>query len=654
MLFRSNALFNMDSSKIRQRVSKELAPEYFFARNAYGNRSALIVQAQKMDADKKDLLVEIIEEGLREAAKGLNEEALKSAFSLFDFGQRENLNSVSAGLNYYLSMSFDADPFEVFRLVDYLKELRDLIGTGYYEDFIKKYYLDNKTKLIHISRPDTDYNKNRQEAMEDFLDKKNNKLEDADLGKIKDDLKKLKAYQDREDTEEEKATIPRLDIEDVPTRTEDIPRQVENDHFEYVFNDLSTAGLIYADLYFDINHISSKDLPYVQLIAELMGSVDTENMAYTEADDIIWQKLGSLSFSISNFRLASGKIDRTFKVGFKTIRAYAEDSLAIVRDFMANSDFSDKRRIIELLRIRKSIFESKMYDIGHMIAINRANSHLDPLAKLQESINGISYYEFIKEMTQLAENDFDKLLGRLNEVCEKIFSKDLSISVKSSKEDYESIKQVINESLKDLADRPADVDLDFEKKSYKEAIATDANVNYVSKSARIKDYGLDYDGTYLLAGQIMTNPYLYSLIRAKGGAYGAGMVISRSMNLATYSYRDPNIEKTIKAYDEVPEITKNLEMTERDFENQKISAMGSILKPKSPKQLGDLDYSYFRNPEAKREDEILKEIKEASLDDIKSKSQIFKRALEEDNLVVFGNRDQIKKIQGYFDKIVEI
>ncbi|WP_308652735.1 insulinase family protein [uncultured Anaerococcus sp.] len=137
-----NALFNMDSSKIRNEIQEILSPEYFYARNAYGNRSGLIIQAQKTDAGKANDFVEIIEKGLKKASQGINKEALKSAFSLFDFGQRESLNSVNSGLNYYLSMSFDADPFEVFRLVDYLKDLRALIDTSYYEDFIIEIFLD--------------------------------------------------------------------------------------------------------------------------------------------------------------------------------------------------------------------------------------------------------------------------------------------------------------------------------------------------------------------------------------------------------------------------------------------------------------------------------------------------------------------------------
>ena len=132
------------------------------------------------------------------------------------------------------------------------------------------------------------------------------------------------------------------------------------------------------------------------------------------------------------------------------------------------------------------------------------------------------------------------------------------------------------------------------------------------------------------------------------------MFVSRSMMLATYSYRDPNITSTIEAFDSLEAIAEKLEMTDRDFENQKISSMGSILKPKSPKQMGDSDYAYFRIPSAKKDDDILKEIKNTSLADIKNLQSSFDKAMELNNLVVFGNRNDIEKNKDLFDEIKDI
>ena len=95
-------------------------------------------------------------------------------------------------------------------------------------------------------------------------------------------------------------------------------------------------------------------------------------------------------------------------------------------------------------------------------------------------------------------------------------------------------------------------------------------------------------------------------------------------------------------------------MTDRDFENQKISSMGSILRPRSPKQMADSDYSYYRIPKAKKEDDILKEIKETRLDDIREMADTFEKSMQADNLVVFGSRSGIEKIKDKFDKVINI
>ena len=197
-------------------------------------------------------------------------------------------------------------------------------------------------------RPSLDYNKKQDKDFKYFLKKVNEEMTPEKLEEIKKDLEKLKAYQDREDTEEEKATIPKLDIKDVPTKTTPVPREVETDTFEYVFNDLATAGLIYTDMYFNVNHLDLESFKYAQLLGELIGSVDTKNMKYTEIDDLIWQKLGSLNFSIMTFRKGLDEIDRTFKVSYKTLATYAKDATEIIKDFTSSSLFENKARILEL------------------------------------------------------------------------------------------------------------------------------------------------------------------------------------------------------------------------------------------------------------------------------------------------------------------
>lgn len=645
-----NTIFNMDSSKIRTEIAEKLNPEYFYARPGYGNRSSVLIQAQKVDGKKIEEFVNIIETGIKNASEKISEESLKSAFSIFDFAQRENLNDVNRGLSYYLMMSFDADPFSVFKLVDILDELRSLIGTGYYEDFIKKYFLENKTRLIHIARPNTSYAEKKEKTFNNKIKAINENMDEESLGKIKDDLEKLNSYQNRENTPEEKATIPRLDIKDVPTTLPKTPREVIDS--KYIYHNLETSGMIYTNMYFNIDHLSLEEMQYAQLINEFLGSVDTKNISYREIDDVIWQYLTGLNFTISNIRLDDKNIENNIKVTFKTTRENIGKSTEIIKDFLINTIFDNQKRIVELLRIRKSIFESGMYDSGHLIALNRSNSHIDKLTFIKEKLSGIDYYLFIKDAITEATCDFNSFKKKIEDIYNKLFTKIVEFNITSAEGDFYLLKDEIEDNFDFLIDPLEKKEITFEKKPIKEAILSDANVNYVAKSADLKDFDLRYDGKFSLASSILSNPYLYELIRAKGGAYGAGMLVDRSGLFGTYSYRDPNIKLTLDNYDKIPEICQNINMNERDFENQQISTMGNFLRPKTPAQKADSDFLYYKKKSAKTEEEILKEIKEAKLEDIKQLADQFSKALAVDNICVFGNRDKILENKDLFDRII--
>jgi len=654
LLILLSALFHMDSSKIRNQIYEQIDPEDFTARVGYGVRSSIILQAQKTDASKLDRFIQIIEDGLKEASKGMNKESLKSAFSIFEYGQREQLISVMRGLTYFLMWSFEKPVFESFKIVDYLDELRDLIDTDYYENFIRDNFIDNPTKLIYIAKPSTKYTEEKQAELKSYIDNLNSTMTKEKLELIRTDLERLDIHQNKKDNEEEKATIPVLNIKDVETHVEKTPREIVDDKFKYVYHNIDTAGLIYTSLYFDVDHLSLDELRYLSLINDFMGSVDTNNLPYTQIDDILFQNLSSPNFSNAFISINDKDSARLEKVSFTSTIETIEKSIDLIADFMFNSKFDNKKRIIELLRMRKSYFESTMYDNGHILAINRANSHIDENIMLKDELSGIGSYLFTKEVINQVQEDFDGFINKLNDIYKKIFTSNLEVNITGSRENFLKVKKLLNNKFNSLDKKENKVKLDFIPKSYKEAIISGANVNYVAKSANIKELKSKFNGKIMLATTILSNPYLYELIRAKGGAYGAGLTISKNGLLSAYSYRDPNILKTIENFDKISDLTKNIDISKRDFENQKISSMGSILRPKSPSTLADEDYVRYKKENPIDPEKLLSEIKTSTLDEIKAYNDLFKKSMQEENICVFGNRENITDIKNEFDKIIDL
>lgn len=647
-----SALFHMDSSIIKKQINEEIDPESFYARLGYGVRSSLVLLAQKTDGKKLDRFVEIIEEGLKEASLGLNKESLKSAFSIFQYGQRDQLNSVSRGLNYFLMWSFNKSIFESFEIVNYLNELGELVETDYYENFIKENFINNPTRLIYIAKPSSTYNKKKQEDLEAYIDNLNKNISQEELQKIKNDLGKLEIHQNTADTEEQKASIPVLNIDDVPTKVDQTPRDLIDDKF--IYHDMDTAGLIYTSLYFNIDHLDLRELQYLSLINDFMGSVDTSNMAYTQIDDVLFQHLASPNFSNSFINVNECDLARLEKVSFiSTSKSFAK-ALELMKEFMLNSKFDNQKRILEILRMKKAYFASGMYDQGHILAINRANAHIDMATMLRDELSGIGSYLFLEEVIDQAKNNFDDFHDKITEIYAKLFSNDFEINITCSKDEFSKFKEIINTSFDKLEDKKDKVEIEFSPKSYKEAVMSDANVNYVGQSADIKKYGHNFEGKLVLASSILSNPYLYELIRAKAGAYGGGLTINKAGLLSAYSYRDPHILRTLETYRQIPSLTENIALSHRDFENQQISSMGTFLRPKSPQALADEDYARYKKENPVDHEKILADIKYAKLDEIKEYKKLFKAAIGEENICVFGNRESILEVKDKFDKIIDL
>ncbi|MDY3005554.1 insulinase family protein [Anaerococcus porci] len=649
----SIALINSDSSRISQRIYNEIEPEAFYARLGYGSRSSIQITAQGASDKKLDKFIAIIEEELKSYSKEIPKDSLKAAHSLFDFSQRDQINSASKGIEYILMHNLDNEIFETLELIDIINELGDLIETDYYEKFLNKYFLNNKTKLILVAKPKKDYFNKIEEKINLELKNLKKSLDENGIKELKKKEKILEDFQNRPDTKEEKDTIPKLDIEDLDTKVENIPRYIEG---KFIHHSYDTAGMIYTSIYFDINHLNLEEIKILSLISDYLGSIDTKSYSYQKLDDIIPINMSGFNLNIVSLKKKDGKITNLLKVDFKTTSDRYESSLNIIMEILENSIFDDKKRLTDLIKQIKASFEMTMYDSGHMLALTRNFAHFDKLSYIKENLSGIGHYYFLKDIENLSNNSFDTFRKKLESVYKKAITKDYILNITSDDKDYELSKNLIDDKFKGFKDKTYnDLEIDFNDKYFKEAIKSDANVNYVSIGARLKENDQKKLNHITFACQILSNPYLHDLIRAKGGAYGAGIMIDKYGNIGAYSYRDPNIEKTIDNYKKIPEILENLNLDQRDFTNQKISKMGSYLKPKSLSEKGSTDFiRYIQEVDIKEIEEKLDDIKNASISDIKALKDDFKYIFDQDNISVFGNRGMIEENKDLFDDIIDI
>lgn len=629
----------------------------------YSSFGVFVVNSEREHLEK---FKEIIENTLRQVVeKGIEREKLLASINRVEFSVRELLNSSTKGIEYFVGI-FDTwlygkSPMESLTFEEVLAELRDdILNNRLLERTIEEKILNNNHKAIIVLAPNAGLNDKKDASQREWLKRYKDSLSKIQVERIIENTKDLIQYQMTESTEEQKATIPKLKLENIGKETLKIPCEKSNvGKITILKHDLFTSGINYVDLCFDLKHISKDEIFYVSLVEYLMKTVDKKNMTYQEFSVETFLRSGGLSTAVKTFTDSKNKTKFTpkFTVSVRFLNDKVKEVVELLKILLKETVYKDENRIKEVLFSLKNEIEQEVVSVGHVYGINRAKSYYSNRACYEERVKGIEFLKFLQELMENFDDRKENLIEKLEFVYNRMLKQNkLILNITTSKENFEIIEENFVEFLKEFSDKEEDAyDFNFEKENLKEALSTSSDVNYVTFAGDLKALGLEYSGSFAILSKILSTTYMHNNIRAIGGAYGAGFSIGRDLDMIMFSYRDPNLTSTKEIFKKVGKHISELEMSEEDFANFKISAVKDFDPLLSPKQKGSISMGMYISNSDENELEIyLNQLLEAKIDDLKAVSKIIDEVLEKDTFVVVGNSEKIKENKDEFNKIVNL
>jgi len=149
--------------------------------------------------------------------------------------------------------------------------------------------------------------------------------------------------------------------------------------------------------------------------------------------------------------------------------------------------------------------------------------------------------------------------------------------------------------------------------------------------------------------------YLWNRIRVKGGAYGSGMVLTRSGHLAFTTYRDPNLGKSLAAFRGIPAYLKSASLSEKELEKYIIGTIGNLEPYMSPDRKAERAVrNYLSNITKEDEQKERDEILSMNRSKIKDMVSLFEKVLEQNIVCVVGNENKVNAEKELFKNIVSI
>lgn len=635
--------------------------------SAYDNGSCqptFSIFAKNANVEDKEKFVKIIEDTLKKVVKeGINQNSLLGSINSAEFRFRESdYGQFPKGLLYGIScmeswIFDDTNPFMRLDVLSKYASLKKKIGTGYYEELIQKYVLDNTHGAIVTLVPEKGLNQRKEEELEAKLAAYKETLSKEELEAIIEETRHLREYQETPSPEEDLEKIPMLGREDM--RKEALPYQnIEEkiDNATVVRHDIFTNGIDYVSFYFDVQDISLDDVPYLGLLKTVLGYVNTENYSYMELANATNIYTGGINSGFNAYVNSQdrNKYEVRFEIRMRALEENLEKAFDLTKEMLFTSDIDDLKRMTEIIAQTKSRLQTVLSSSGHIVAANRSLSYISKYAYYQDAFSGVRFYDAICEMEELLKNNPQVLIDKLRTIMKQIFVKErVLVSFTADEECYKRAMPYLEAFIQSLPHgQKATTDASFVPEKKNEAFTDASAIQYVARVGNFEDHGFKYTGLLHVLKLILSYEYMWLNIRVKGGAYGCMSSFQRSGEVYFVSYRDPNLGKTLKVFEGIPEYLRSFQIDDRDMTKYVIGTFSAIDTPLNPEGKGNRSMiAYLKETRFEDIQRERNEILNVTQEDIRGLADMIESVVSDECICVVGNENNIRKEEALFMNI---
>jgi len=624
------------------------------------------VVVKNSNEDKNELFRKVVFDTLKAlVTKGIDKKSIEASINYKEFQLREaDYQGYPKGLIYSMkcmdSWLYGATPFMHLSYEDTIAKVRAALTTDYFEKLIEHYLLGNTHASLLIVKPAKGFAEEKAEIIRKKLADYKAGLSSEEVDLLVANTKKLKDRQMAGDKPEDLEKIPLLTIEDIDKDAEKLD-VVEKDieGLKVIHFPTATHKISYINLYFDTSAVPEDKLPYLSILASVLGKISTQKYGYEELANEINIYTGGIRFTTSVYsqNLSDDLFFPKFAVKSKVLSHNTAKLFEILQEILTATVYEDEKRLKEIVQETKSRMEMMIFDRGHIVAANHVLSYFSRQGRYDEVTSGLHFYKFIVEIEKNFDGRVREVVENLKSIAAMIFNKGNLISgVTSEEEEYLVFKDNILSLYNKLGSasfEPCSYSLELKKEN--EGLMTSGKVQYVAKAYNFMKLGYEYSGSMLVLKTICNYDYLWNRVRVQGGAYGGFSVFMKNGNVFFTSYRDPNLLDTLKVYDQAGEYFTSFHTDKRQMTKYIIGTISDLDVPLTPSMKGEkaAEY-YFRKIGYDDLQKERAEVLSTDVEKIRGFGPMIERIMKENYMCVLGNEEIIKDNRNIFGSIINV
>lgn len=627
-------------------------------------QSYVSVIAKNADASQKDRFVEIIETELKKLVEnGLDKRALQAAISRHEFRYREaDFGSYPKGLIYGLNvldswLYDDKLPFCHIEAGETFRLMKERVESNYFEELIVKYLLNNTHRTVVVASPKKGLTEEKEKQLAKQLAQTKAGMSKEVLDTIIRETKALKEYHEIPDSKEDLEKIPLLCREDIEKKAKAYENEEDCvDGSLFLKHDVFTNGIGYVRLAFKVNNISDELLPYLGILQNYLGYLDTKNYKYAD----LYHEINLLTGGISSGAHIYETLDKPeepqlyFEVKTKVLYENMAKAFELMEEILFTTSFEDTKRVHEILSEVISRMQSRLMSAGHSAAAARTLSYFVNAMEVGDRVQGLDFFWYMDELEKNFDERKDEFVSSLKKLVKHIFRpENVMLDYTSPKDQEAGIREAFSAFKKKLYTEPVALsEYTMHPVKKNEGFTNSAKVQYVCRGGNYLKAGEEYSGSFKVLRTILGYDYLWNNVRVEGGAYGCMSAFRWDGTGYFVSYRDPNLSRTNEVFEKVVDYLENFDADERTMTQFIIGTVSDEDIPLTPSARGSRSYNaYLSGRTIERTQKERDELLSTTADTIRGFAPCMKSLLDTGCICVVGNTTAIEEAADLFGEI---
>ncbi len=628
-----------------------------------------IVGLRGTEPEKAESIEQLITETLKNIIKdGLNHQLIEGALHQVEFHGKE----ISRGITPYSiilmarvfhSWLYGSDPLMGLHFSTLIEKIKNKWREqpNFFEQKVNQWLLENTHCLRVVLEPSTTFQEEKEADFRRRMSEKKASHTKSQIQTIYEQSQKLIKEQMTPDSPESLATLPRLELEDLPKEIETIPiKKISFYGIPFMEHEIFANGIAYLDLVFDVSDVADELHPFLPLLSKVTLGMGAGGKSYDELSSLIALRMGGLSSGLSAGTTADGL--RTWqKMIFrvKALHRNIHEAVKLIIELLSKADFSDRDRLRDIISEGKNQMIAAVVPGGHVFARRTASAGLSSVSHREEQWNGLKQLHFLTRSVDTFNNESNNLYDNLVSLKERVFTKQrLTINLTGDAEGLIKMKSSLSEFIGNLKEgneigEPSEVALH----PINFGIAIPAQVCYVAQVFKAPNYLTEEAPALLVISHELSSGFLYNRIRVQGGAYGGFSAYdSLDGEFSFLSYRDPNLEETLKVYQEGVEHICSKLVAKDELRKAIISTIATLDRPLGP---GSKGYAAMIREFCDLTDDRRRQFREKILEVTPGLIQkvalnSLKPNIESSVIAVYAAEDRLKRANNVFDRKLKI